>query len=127
MAKLLTLVMFLIIFTTVLNVMFPDTYARFGDIFSTDTVAGSQAEALRWAFLLGVGASIISAGVIGANFGSIYFIPAAVALNLINILWTPINSLGGVGLPEPFGWLLVVILNVMLVMAILEFIRGGSM
>jgi hypothetical protein len=74
-------------------------------------------ELLAGTAIVGVAAYLIS--------GAIQFTIAATSIVFMaNLLLTPLSLFSALSIPEPFNWLILGILNILLITAIFSFIRG---
>jgi len=70
------------------------------------------------------GAGIIGASVLVFGGGFEIAIAAASIVFMANLVLTPISLLTSMGMPEPFNFFVLGILNLLLIVAIFSFIRG---
>ena len=85
-----------------------------------------------WQTALIGGFAAITGGVLSVGYGVAgvvsFFVPAFLLVIFANVFFFPISSYtgGSGGLPFPLNLLLTVILNVLMLLSILEFVRGGD-
>lgn len=80
-------------------------------------------------FLILMGIMIISsifAGSSIAGFSALFFIPILLLTVVLNIFIFPTNIILSSDIPFPLGHIIIVFINILLMLSIIEFVRGGS-
>ena len=85
-----------------------------------------------WQTALIGGFAVVTGGVLSVGYGVAgvvsFFVPTFLLVVFANVFFFPITSYtgGSGGLPFPLNLLMTVILNTLMLLAILEFVRGGD-
>lgn len=94
----------------------------------SDTSAMSLSSASLINVLLGSGGLSIVAGIAAYSYGVIYVIPAMVAVWLISFFLLPISYIGTeIAMPIEINYFLTGLFGIMILIIIVDFIRGGEL
>jgi hypothetical protein len=90
----------------------------------TGGIDTTQVSAIIAIFAAAVVAGAVAGGIIGSNFGIMYAIPAGAAYTLLNLFIMPMGGIANAGLPSMVSWILFFVINVLMLAAIVDFVRG---